>query len=116
MDFTGSVEKLDLRYHRRSEENSRSLKIAISPKYRIDNLGEFSPLLQNIRPWIIPIGMAFLLSSANLGFCRLVRQSAEPSVRGFSTCYGRGGSPWVLLRATISSAKTETGSKRIISP
>lgn len=32
------------------------LKIAISPKYRIDTLG-------NIRPWIIPIGIAFLLST-----------------------------------------------------
>ena len=32
------------------------LKIAISPKYRIDTLGA-------IRPWIIPIGLAFTVNS-----------------------------------------------------
>ena len=31
-------------------------KIAVSPKYRIDTLG-------NIRPWLIPIGLSFLVNS-----------------------------------------------------
>jgi len=31
-------------------------KIAVSPKYRFDNLGNF-------RPWILPIGLSFLVSS-----------------------------------------------------
>ena len=39
------------------------LKIAISPKYRFDNLGEYRPWLRNVRPWIIPIGIAFLLNT-----------------------------------------------------
>ena len=62
VDFTGVDGKTTFAIT--GERGKQSLlKIAISPKYRIDNLGEFSPLLQNIRPWIIPIGMAFLLSS-----------------------------------------------------
>ena len=36
--------------------NQSLLKIAISPKWRIDSWG-------NIRPWIIPIGLSFLVNS-----------------------------------------------------
>jgi hypothetical protein len=36
--------------------NQSLYKIAVSPKYRIDTLG-------NIRPWIIPIGLSFLVNS-----------------------------------------------------
>jgi hypothetical protein len=43
--------------------NQSLFKVSVSPKYRIDNLGQLSPALSRIRPWITPIGLSFLVNS-----------------------------------------------------
>lgn len=55
MDFSGISGRTTFAIT--GEGGKQSLyKIAVSPKYRFDNLGDF-------RPWIIPIGLSFLVSS-----------------------------------------------------
>lgn len=55
MDFSGINGRTQFAIS--GERGKQSLyKIAVSPKYRFDTLGDF-------RPWIIPIGLSFLVSS-----------------------------------------------------
>jgi hypothetical protein len=55
MDFSGINGRTT--FSITGERGKQSLyKIAVSPKYRIDTLGDF-------HPWIIPIGLSFLVSS-----------------------------------------------------
>lgn len=55
MDFSGISGRTTFAVS--GERGKQSLyKIAVSPKYRFDTLGNF-------RPWIIPIGLSFLVSS-----------------------------------------------------
>jgi hypothetical protein len=55
MDFSGMAGRTQFAIT--GERGKQSLfKIAVSPKYRLDNFGE-------IRPWIIPIGLSFLVNS-----------------------------------------------------
>lgn len=55
MDFSGINGRTT--FSITGEGGKQSLyKIAVSPKYRFDNLGNF-------RPWILPIGLSFLVSS-----------------------------------------------------
>jgi hypothetical protein len=56
MDFSG-INGRTTRLLGAGDAGRQSLyKIAVSPKYRIDTLGD-------IRPWIIPIGLSFLVNS-----------------------------------------------------
>ncbi len=56
MDFSG-INGRTTRLLGAGDAGRQSLyKIAVSPKYRIDTLG-------NIRPWLIPIGLTFLVNS-----------------------------------------------------
>lgn len=43
--------------------NQSLFKVSVAPKYRFDNLGDLSPALSRIRPWITPIGLSFLVNS-----------------------------------------------------
>jgi hypothetical protein len=43
--------------------NQSLFRVAVTPKYRFDNLGDFSPALSRIRPWLTPIGLSFLVNS-----------------------------------------------------
>jgi len=43
--------------------NQSLFRVAVAPKYRFDNLGELSPALSRIRPWITPSGLSFLVNS-----------------------------------------------------
>ncbi len=61
VDFSGMDGRTSFALGNRGKQSM--LKIAISPKYRIDTLGQISPSLRNIRPYIIPIGIAFLLNT-----------------------------------------------------
>jgi len=38
-------------------------RVSVTPKYRFENLGELSPALARLRPWITPIGLSFLVNS-----------------------------------------------------
>lgn len=37
--------------------------VAVAPKYRFDYLGNLSPALANVRPWIIPAGITFQVNT-----------------------------------------------------
>jgi len=56
MDFSGINGRTNRTLGGTGEGRQSLYKIAISPKYRIDTLG-------NLRPWIIPIGLTFLVNS-----------------------------------------------------
>lgn len=43
--------------------NQSFFRVSVAPKYTIANLGDFSPALRNIHPWITPIGLSFLVNS-----------------------------------------------------
>lgn len=43
--------------------NQSLFRVSVTPKYRFDNLGQLSPSLGRIRPWITPIGLSFLVNS-----------------------------------------------------
>lgn len=43
--------------------NQTLFRVSVGPKYRLDHLGQFSPYLSRIRPWIYPIGLSFLVNS-----------------------------------------------------
>jgi hypothetical protein len=43
--------------------NQSLFRVSVGPKYRFDNLGELSPSLWRIRPWIYPIGLSFIVNS-----------------------------------------------------
>jgi hypothetical protein len=46
------------------EKGHQSLfRVSVTPKYRFENLGELSPSLARLRPWITPIGLSFLVNS-----------------------------------------------------
>jgi hypothetical protein len=46
------------------EKGHQSLfRVSVTPKYRFENLGELSPALARLRPWITPIGLSFLVNS-----------------------------------------------------
>lgn len=54
MDYNG-IEG-DTKFSLGTEGSQSLFKIAVSPKYRIDTLGP-------VRPWIIPLGLSFLVNS-----------------------------------------------------
>lgn len=56
MDFSGINGRTNRTLGGTGEGRQALYKIAVSPKYRIDTLG-------NLRPWIIPIGLTFLVNS-----------------------------------------------------
>ena len=56
MDFSGINGRTNRTLGGTGEGRQSLYKIAVSPKYRIDTLG-------NLRPWIIPIGLTFLVNS-----------------------------------------------------
>lgn len=56
MDFSGINGRTNRTLGGTGEGRQSLYKIAVSPKYRIDTLG-------NLRPWVIPIGLTFLVNS-----------------------------------------------------
>lgn len=56
MDFSGINGRTNRTLGGTGEGRQSIFKIAVSPKYQIDTLGD-------IRPWIIPIGLSFLVNS-----------------------------------------------------
>lgn len=56
MDFSGINGRTNRTLGGTGEGRQSLFKIAVSPKYSIDTLG-------NLRPWIIPIGLSFLVNS-----------------------------------------------------
>ncbi|MFQ5682248.1 MAG: hypothetical protein ACE5HC_03150 [Candidatus Binatia bacterium] len=63
MDFSGMRNKTSGILGLSSNGSQNLYKIAVSPKYRFDNLGEVAPWLRNVRPYLIPVGLAFQVNS-----------------------------------------------------